>query len=870
MGMRLWIITVIWLLGGLSWATNLAPNGGFEDGADNPAGWKMVGGMGHLESTGYTGRGISVTGTGQDNPYWAADATGIEVGKAYRLSFQAKTTGSGGNMICGLDHINRDYQPGSQWTRYTYIFTPKKDPRGCIIRLGQWQRNDKTFFDDVSLTEVTPIYNRMGSIELGGDESIRNGVYTFDPDFGYEGSNVSRPLAEFTCGFNSNRWTFGPGEWLVYRHRVGDVEQIEPTVRVNVGYYSSGQCIVECSGDGKDWKELGRIAKVETQSCSLPKEMSGKKDIRIRIRGSAASDPQGAGSFQIYGYTYLARLSQPVADAGGQTHFMEILKDSKGPIQVELLSCGSLIPDDNQIVRFRVRNTSAEKQLVRGSVLVPAGAPPLSHLLKMSFYSPHVVLPPNSEQAIEVKYDFRRIDSGFLQANIELCKQENATGDFIYSAATQFSIPALHAASYGYFGGENGPLTWWWCEGTYKVGRQRLAPMDPSKEAKGMGLMSRTPSPTVSACRGEFEPIQIVLRPTEPLKQVTVSVEGNDSIPTGTIKAHRVAYHYVHRTSDPTGCTGWWPDALPEWNEPVDLAANENQPIWVLVNIPRECKERSSQIQLKIRSVNQPEITIPIHVRVYDFEMPQRSHVESGFGISQGNIRRYHNLQTPEEERKVWDLYMQSFREHRIAPYHFAPYDPIGVKWVGLSWEGGRVVESNPASGSKCLMVEDNNTRAAINSSFTRLVPIEKGKMIHVQFKSRTQKAGQPYLVTLNTYDKNKQWISGHNIDLPQTGNGQWQSHNLRIVPSDRSPDAAFVRLTMWAAPYSDAGEATGTVWFDDVSLKVEGSDTEWITNGGFEESDSLTAELDFAAWDKQAERYLNRSDGFASFMLPL
>ena len=60
-------------------------------------------------------------------------------------------------------------------------------------------------------------------LELGEGESIRNGVYSFDPDFGYEGSNVSRPLAEFTCGFNSNRWTVGPGQWIVYRHRIGEI-----------------------------------------------------------------------------------------------------------------------------------------------------------------------------------------------------------------------------------------------------------------------------------------------------------------------------------------------------------------------------------------------------------------------------------------------------------------------------------------------------------------------------------------------------------------------------------------------------------------------------------------------------------------------
>ena len=128
-------------------------------------------------------------------------------------------------------------------------------------------------------------------------------------------------------------------------------------------YYSSGQCIVECSGDGKDWKELGRIGKVETKSFSLPKELSGQKDMWIRIRGSGADDPQGAGSFQVYGYTYSARLGQPVPDTIGRTHFVEILENNKEIIQVELLSCGSLLPDNNQIVRFRVKNISTEKQI---------------------------------------------------------------------------------------------------------------------------------------------------------------------------------------------------------------------------------------------------------------------------------------------------------------------------------------------------------------------------------------------------------------------------------------------------------------------------------------------------------------------------
>jgi len=45
-------------------------------------------------------------------------------------------------------------------------------------------------------------------------------------------------------------------------------------------------------------------------------------------------------------------------------------------------------------------------------------------------------------------------------------------------------------------------------------------------------------------------------------------------------------YRFMHYQTDATGVRGWWPDALPPLDRPIDVAAGTNQPLWVLVDVP--------------------------------------------------------------------------------------------------------------------------------------------------------------------------------------------------------------------------------------------------------------------------------------------
>ena len=142
-----------------------------------------------------------------------------------------------------------------------------------------------------------------------------------------------------------------------------------------------------------------------------------------------------------------------------------------------------------------------------------------------------------------------------------------------------------------------------------------------------------------------------------------------------------VYYHFVHQPTDATGVRDWWPDALPPLDQGLDVAAHENQPLWVLVHVPPDAAPGEYRGQVSLRAEGFAA-QVPIQLHVWNFALPERSHLETAFGLSVGDIFRYHGVKTEADKRRVLDLYLQSFAEHRISPYDPTPLDPIQVKFL--------------------------------------------------------------------------------------------------------------------------------------------------------------------------------------------
>jgi len=218
------------------------------------------------------------------------------------------------------------------------------------------------------------------------------------------------------------------------------------------------------------------------------------------------------------------------------------------------------------------------------------------------------------------------------------------------------------------------PLGLWWCEAPWKVGRTRPRPASGAKVVE------------LAAAGNDWEAVQVVLRPEKPVRLLEArssELRGPNGAVIGpeNVRINWVYYHFVEHPTDKTGTRDWWPDALPPLEEPLELDAETNQPLWVIYYVPANTKAGSYRGHIILRT-DLGETHVPVQLRVWGFNLPERNHLETAFGFNPRSVFQYHQLKTEEQRRLVLDHYWQSFAEHRISPYSPAPLDPIRVRFI--------------------------------------------------------------------------------------------------------------------------------------------------------------------------------------------
>ncbi len=644
-------VTLILATAAVSAQTPL-PNGSFEEGAgDRPAHWQLSGGEGAWESEGHTGRRcVSVTGDGKNSTFWRSDTFPGLPNRTYRITYYAKTSPGtvGGCLTSGTSFINRDFQAGETWTKRSFCFVTPANVTEAYVRLGQWTKKGKVFFDDVSITPVEPVHARRGGLVLGSGESIVNNRYSYHQNWGGEGSNYARVLRSFTAGFNSNRWGLGPDNQITYRLGADRRTQTRGRLYVTLAYYSQGQCVVECSKDGQTWQAAFRCKENGTQRHEVPKELYPTTALWVRLRSE--------GSFQITDFGYEADLERPVLDFVGSTRFLEIQRESPD-LRVAVHSLGTLQPGKSA-AKLELTSTQA-RRLAAKVILTPEKGQALT-------FSAQLDLPAGRVQQAEIPYEL----DGIGQWRFTLKLADAANQAPLYAAATTFSVPSLHDSSYGYLLSDAPDCALWWCEGTYKVSRTRGLP-----PKKGQAIR-------LSAAGNEYEPFQLVLRPKEDLKAVTVKASGlrragGGEIPATNVQVCLVNYVPVTIPTDRFGCRADWPDPLPPYQKPFDCPAQRNQPLWITVKVPANAKPGDYRGTVTVAAQGVKPLALPVELHVWNFSLTDETHTRTAYGV--GVDRKFHGLKTTEQAKQVHDLYMQNCRDHRIAPYSPMAYAPI--KW---------------------------------------------------------------------------------------------------------------------------------------------------------------------------------------------
>ena len=151
-----------------------------------------------------------------------------------------------------------------------------------------------------------------------------------------------------------------------------------------------------------------------------------------------------------------------------------------------------------------------------------------------------------------------------------------------------------------------------------------------------------------------------------------------------TVRIDEVAYVQVTHPTDQTCQPGWYPDPLP--------------PLRIAAGAARRGRTSRSGSRFMCRATPQPgdyhgelqlktslgEVQVPLRVHVYDFALPEETHLKSALGLgTHADQSAITTCSEPADKEAVFEKYLRNFAEHRISPYSFYDYAPIDIRFVG-------------------------------------------------------------------------------------------------------------------------------------------------------------------------------------------
>lgn len=629
------------------------PNADFTQGADHPSGWKLSGGTGRWVDRQW----LEVTGNGEESNQWQTEVN-FTPGGLYHFQMRVRRPSGSGAAVAGPEFSNHDFAViAKDWRWRGFVCRVPANVSRSLVRLGQWRAKGTIQFDAVQLTPVVPIHSQFGNLVLGDGESISEGCYEFRGWYERFGGNDHRTLEGTTAWFNTNRWCFGPGAQVTYRFGLPSHRFTGAEINFAISYYNAGECTAEVSCDGGAWRTLATQKGLGQCRASLPADLLPAASVLVRLRASG-----GGTYFQVDNIDFRGQLTDPPGNATGRTIYAE-QEGTSHELQMAMAIQESMTSEMKLLVSLR--NTSGQSVDVKlgGSVEAPDGGKS-----DLATQTRTVAASATAEIAVPMPTG----KPGEHRVKLSL----NPAGGQALVTSFKFNVSDYLRTDYGQLlSPTNGGVCVWWCDATHKVPRERPAPSETGTAA------------AMGAARNDREAVQVVVRAGQPLKGLRATcsalktANGGATIASDQIKILRAYYHFVDHPTDTTSIRGWWPDALPPLDKPLDVPAGSNQPLWILVHVPQDAAAGDYAGQLKLEAEGW-STTVPIRLHVWNFALPEKNHLETAFGFSAGEAFWYHQVKTDADKRKLLDLYFQSFAEHRISPYDPTPLDPIQVKFV--------------------------------------------------------------------------------------------------------------------------------------------------------------------------------------------
>ena len=610
--------------------------------------WQLISGKGDMQPDSISGETcMTVTGGKKfsETNYWVQRYP-FTPNTLYKLSCELrKSPGTtGGRTLIGSNIVNKDIDAVDDWTTYEFYFRTPSLVRDDYLRMGQWQVNGTVWFRRISLVQAMPVYKSVNNMELGRGEMLSGNTWTVKTVYNGKDTHCTRFLDDFDCYFNSNRWDFKLGSYVIFKHHLApNVHVTNATITLNMNYYTGGSCQVQVSTDRTNWINAGSAGKAGQFQFNIPHERLPAATVYVKLI-SAGVNPR----FQVNSYAWQAKIDARFAPVTGETVYIDKLSGAQSPADIRFI-----YGEKDHNLQLRVAN----------STTAPVSLSLRNHSTNQDIEKPFS-LAPKKNKIVNL--------SGALSRDgqqIEISAQDTKT---IYQV--NFNNAIIDRSDYGWLAASAQNYDLWWCDAVEKIGKSRPAPQ------------TSRPRIEISSAKNEYEAFQFVVRATKPLDRVEIDISdlhGPDgaSIPRFRIQVLNVDYVTIQSPSDDLGSIGDWPDPLPPLRQFFTVPANENHPVWVQVYVPKNTPAGDYNGTVRVM-IGSKTINIPVTLHVWDFTLPRETHLQTAMSLYTSFIMQYHHFENADNIAPVVEKYFQSFREHRISPY-----DPFVMGNIAVTFD---------------------------------------------------------------------------------------------------------------------------------------------------------------------------------------
>ncbi|MBN1265283.1 MAG: DUF4091 domain-containing protein [Anaerolineales bacterium] len=228
----------------------------------------------------------------------------------------------------------------------------------------------------------------------------------------------------------------------------------------------------------------------------------------------------------------------------------------------------------------------------------------------------------------------------------------------------------------------------WWAPPDQKIlSSDRLASNVPQSE----GI-------TLYTARNEMESFQLVFCPEQNailnnVKVSSLNSGGGSGSSNITLTVREVVNVPIGNPTDRNAIqANAIPDPLPLLGDPLNLQAGTTKAIWFTAAIPKNTPAGTYSGFISFR-LDREQTTIPLTIHVWNFTLSDDTHLQTSFGLSTGQIKKYYNTFND----RLWQSVLTTFTEHRVSPNN-----PFPNRWYTIEavmpgeWRGNAGFVSDP------------------------------------------------------------------------------------------------------------------------------------------------------------------------------